>query len=57
MRGQGGMRWQGIGIVLLAVTAWASPRTNTISVAQARTGGLQGIVTTRAKAPRPLRIT
>jgi len=57
MRGRGRMRWQGVGIVLLAVTAWASPRTNTLSAAQARTGGLQGIVTTRAKAPRPLRIT
>ena len=50
------MRGQGIGIVLLAVTAWTGPATSTTSAAQSRTGGLQGIVTTRAKAPRPLRI-
>jgi len=51
------MRGQGIGIVLLAVTAWTGPATSTTSAAQSRTGGLQGIVTTRAKAPRPVRVT
>ena len=55
--GGGWMRWRRHGVLLLAMAAWAAPTIGVAPRAQPRTGGLQGVVTTRAKALRPVRVT